>query len=72
MDRIRNYIGRFLKTNKMNRAYELSTREMIIFFNEMGNADGNKFCCAICTLFDYGYVKGYRAAMAEMKKGGAV
>ena len=34
-------------------------------------SDYNGAFKVITTLFDFGYAKGYRAAMAEMKKGGA-
>lgn len=33
--------------------------------------DANGAFKVVATLFDFGYAKGYRAAMAEMKKGGA-
>lgn len=68
MDKIRNYVNRFLKSNKMNDRY-------CIYLNEIGaciRAFAEKPADTICTVFDYGYAKGYRAAMAEMKKGGAV
>lgn len=68
MQRIRNYIDRFLKSNKINYRY-------CIYFGEVCScikAFAEKPVDTICTVFEYGYVKGYRAAMAEMKKGGVV
>ncbi len=69
MQKIRDYIDRFFKTKKMNRNYALTTSEMIAFRQEITDANGMFY--SIATLFRYGYVKGYRAALAEMKKGGA-
>lgn len=67
MEKIKNYVNRFLKSSKRDSRYD-------IYFDEV-------FSCiqtyaenpvgTICTVFDYGYAKGYRVAKAEMKKGGA-
>lgn len=66
MEKIRNYIDRFLKSNKMNDRYCIYLSEVCSFIK----AFAEKPADTICTVFDYGYVKGYRAAKAEMKKGG--
>ena len=71
MEKIKSYVDRFLKTNKMKRSYELSSLEIISFMKETNGADTNKLFSMICTLFDYGYAKGYRAALAEMRMRGA-
>ncbi len=70
MQKIKNYIDRFFKSKKMDTNYALKTSEMVAFMEEM--TDTNGLFYSIATLFRYGYVKGYRAAKAEMKKGGAV
>lgn len=69
MEKIKNYVDRFLKSKKINENFSLRTTEAIAFMQEM--SDANKLFYSICTLFRYGYAKGYRATMAEMKKGGA-
>ncbi len=70
MQKIKDYIGRFFKSKKMDRNFELTTSAMIAFIEEMSFADANKLFYTIPVLFRYGYVKGYRAAKAEMKKAG--
>lgn len=67
MDKIENYIIRFFKKVKMKDAYDMPTKEFSILSNM---AKGNPINATGVT-FLFGYVKGYRAAMAEMKKGGA-
>lgn len=68
MQKIKDYIDRFLKSKKIDRHYALTTPEMIAFMQEM--SDANEMFYSIATLFRYGYIKGYRAAKAEMKKKG--
>lgn len=70
MQKIRDYIDRFFKGKKLNRNYVLTTSEMNTLMEELQFADENKLFYTITTLFRYGYIKGYRAALAEMKKGG--
>ena len=70
--KIKNYIDRFFKSNKMDSNYTLKTSEMIAIMEEMHFSDVNRLLYAITTLFRYGYAKGYRACKAEMKKGGSV
>ena len=69
MQKIKDYLSRFFKANKMSRAYQLSSSEITDIFKELHGADGNKYFDVICTLFNYGYAKGYRACKAEQKKG---
>lgn len=71
MEKIKNYVERFFRTKEMKRAYQLSALEVGLVLSEMSGADGNRLLAMICTLFNYGYAKGYRACQAEMKKGGA-
>lgn len=71
MEKIKSYVERFFRTKEMKRSYQLSAVEVGSLLAEMSGADGNKLFAMICTLFNYGYAKGYRACQAEMKKGGA-
>lgn len=66
MEKIRKYVERFMKTHSKNRCYGMYANEV----GEIRNAIENKPFDAVMLIFDYGYAKGYRAAMAEMKKGG--
>lgn len=67
MDKIKRYVENFFKETKADKKYQMRTSEMEACKNAMA-ADPFR---TICTLFDYGYAKGYRAAVAEMNKGGA-
>lgn len=67
MEEIKKYIGRFLKNHKMNDRYCMYLYEIMACKKACEENKAN----TICTVFDYGYAKGYRAALAEMKKGGA-
>lgn len=67
MNKIKKYVENFFKKNSGNARYQMHANEMeacrnAIIYNPFD---------AINTLFCYGYAKGYRAAVAEMKKGGA-
>lgn len=68
MEKIKKYVERFMQGTRMNDHYSMRAVEWFDLAMEArsGNAD------AISTTFNFGYAKGYRAAMAEMKKGGAV
>ena len=66
MDKIKKYVEDFFKTNKGNSRYQLYTSEMEACKEAM-KVDPFR---TICTLFNYGYAKGYRAAVSEMEKGG--
>ncbi len=68
MQKIKDYIDRFFKGKKMNLNYALTAYDMIAFMSELQSTDGNGLFHAVNTLFKYGYVKGYRAAKAEMRK----
>ena len=69
MNKIKNYINRFFDRNKKNERYAFGSTEMRIFIDAAMNAkDANGVFRAVTTIFDYGYVKGYRAAMSEIKK----
>ena len=70
MQKIRDYIDRFFKCKKKNSAYTLTSDDAVSFMREFQSADGNGMFRTIITLFEYGYIKGYRAAKAEMKKAG--
>ncbi len=72
MESIRKYVERFFSKTKKNSEYGMSFSEMEHGMEEVFSAsDYNGAFKVITTLFDFGYAKGYRAAMAEMKKGGA-
>lgn len=65
MDKIQRYVERFIEKVKVNRRYDMNTME----WTELVNSNQNRYE-VIATTFHFGYAKGYRAAMAEMKKGG--
>lgn len=67
MDKIEKYIERFFKHTKPNERYDMSTKEWKAIANS-----GKGICDIISTTFSFGYAKGYRAALAEQKKGGTV
>lgn len=67
MKKIKKYVENFFKTNKGNTRYQMYASEMTACKDAMKI---NPFD-TINTLFCYGYAKGYRAAVAEMKEGGA-
>lgn len=67
MDKIKKYIGRFFTNKKMNSNYDMRTTEWAALVNS-----GQSRYDVIGTTFHFGYVKGYRAAIAKMKKGGKV
>lgn len=72
MEKIRKYVDRFFKGKRCNPRYEMKYFEMMDIMNSIiSSRDANGSLPIICTLFNYGYAKGYRAALAEMKKGGA-
>jgi len=72
MERIRKYVEKFFKTTKRNIRYAISTCECEEIVRTIKDCDGWDAISAACETFDYGFAKGYRAAMAEMKKGGAL
>lgn len=71
MDKIKKYVDRFFSKTTKNRHYIMKSDEMFAFMDEITNAgDANDAFRTVCTLFNFGYVKGYRAAQAEIRKGG--
>lgn len=64
MDKIKKYIAIFFKNKEMNCNYDMR----ILDFMALANSEQSK-CDVIETTFNFGYAKGYRAAMAEIKKG---
>lgn len=72
MDKMKKYVERFLSTTKKNPEYGMSFSQLESGINEVICAiDANGAFSIINTIFNFGYAKGYRAAMAEMKRGGA-
>ena len=67
MDKIEKYIISFFKRVKMKDKYDLSLQIWRILSERARENPSD----ATGTSFLYGYAKGYRAAMDEMKKGGA-
>lgn len=73
MESIKKYVDRFFSKTKKNSKYGMSFSEMEHGMEEVFSATGaNGAFKIITTLFDFGYAKGYRAAIAEMKKGGMI
>lgn len=65
MDKIKRYVDQFIKKVKVNNRYDMNTME----WTELVNSEQSRYD-VISTTFHFGYARGYRAAMAEMKKGG--
>lgn len=70
MEKVKKYVARFLERNEMSTRYALHFEELKALA-EHAVYNIERAATAIVTAFEYGYVKGYRAAMSEMKKGGA-
>lgn len=71
MESIKKYAERFFAKTRKNKEYGLSFDEMEQSMKEVFAAhDANGAFKVVATLFDFGYAKGYRAALAEMKKKG--
>lgn len=69
MESIKKYVERFFKSTKKNSEYGMSFSELKCGMNEVICAiDANGAFSIISTFFDFGYAKGYRAALSEMKK----
>lgn len=66
MQKIEDYIKNFKKHNKVNEHYDMRGAELFAIIAEI-KTDTFK---TVVSLFEFGYAKGYRAAMAEMKKKG--
>lgn len=71
MESIKKYVERFFKTTKRNLRYSVSLGECKEVVDAVRNRDEFDGIFILGDFFDFGYAKGYRAAMAEMKKGGA-
>lgn len=72
MDKINKYVERFFSATKMNSRYDMSFSEIDHGIEEVfRSTDVNGVFKIIIIFFNFGYAKGYRAALAEMKKGGA-
>lgn len=67
MDTINRYVANFMKNHKENIRFSMTLSEL---FDAVHLAEAGKPAQAISDTFSYGYAKGYRAAMAEMKKKG--
>ena len=72
MDKIKKYVERFFKTTKRNIRYSVSLGECKQVVDAVRNVDEFDGIFVLGEFFEFGYAKGYRATMAEMKKGGAV
>lgn len=71
MEKITKYVERFFATRKKNIRFGIKTDECADFVREVRKANFSDAFSMASKLFSYGYAKGYRAALAEMKKGGA-
>lgn len=65
MEKIIKYINNFKKHNKMNAHYTMRWDELSVTTDEAKTDTAR----TLILLFEFGYVKGYRAALAEMKNG---
>ncbi len=69
MESIKKYVEKFFRTTKKNSRYEMSFSELESVVNEFICAKSvNEIFPIINTLFNFGYAKGYRAALRKMKK----
>ncbi len=68
MESIKRYVANFLKKHKENVRFNMKLSELMSAAQMARNGETVE---AISNVFSYGYAKGYRAAVAEMKKGGA-
>lgn len=73
MEKIRKYVERFFAKKPIETKYEMTYENVDSGINEVMRVEDERDAFSVVsTLFEFGYAKGYRAAMAEMKKGGAV
>lgn len=68
MDKIKKYVERFMKAHNRNERYGLYVKDIV----RIKNVVLEKPFETICLTFDYGFAKGYRSALAEMKEKGGV
>ncbi len=67
MEKIKRYVDRFIKKVTVNDRYDMSALEL----KTLAQGASRDALNTISITFNFGYIKGYKAAMAEMKKGGA-
>lgn len=65
MEKIRKYVDNFFKKHEENIRFTIGSREMLDAANY---AKSGNILQAISDIFSFGYAKGYRAALSEMKK----
>jgi hypothetical protein len=68
MEKIKRYIENFQKRHKENVRFSMNLNEL---FDAVHLVEEGEAAKVIANIFSYGYAKGYRAAQAEMKQGGA-
>lgn len=71
MEKHKDYVRRFFESRKKSRRYVLTFDDLVVFMEACAQADMNEMFHIVTTLFNFGYVKGYRAAQSEMRNGGA-
>lgn len=69
MNKIRRYVEEFFSTTRKPGDCELKGSEITAFFLEIGDFDARKIADGLTCIFEYGYAKGYRAAMNEAQNG---
>ena len=67
MEKIKKYIDRFRSGREISEKYDMKATEWFA----LREAASRNALEAIVDAFTFGYAKGYRAALAEMKKGDA-
>lgn len=72
MEKIKKYVEKFFKTSKRNIRYSITLGECKAVMAAIKSSDEFDGLFIIGDAFEFGYAKGYRAALAEMKKGSAV
>lgn len=65
--KIEKYVDRFITKTEVNDKYDMSAFELRSLAERARCEEPLKM---ISLTFSYGYVKGYRSALDEMKKGG--
>ena len=70
MEKIKKYVENFFKSTKRNIRYSITLAECSEVVDEVRRGETSGVF-VVSKLFDFGYAKGFRAAMAEIKKGGA-
>lgn len=68
MKAIESYVNKFFRTHKMSAYYTIRLHEVLACIQAVKELPVQ----TIDTIFSYGYAKGYRAAMTQIKKGGHV